>query len=1221
MLRKLALALLVLVACVVVALAALPWWLGAALGAAGPRFGATFETYQKIGYTRFALTDVKVVRPGLEVNASRVEVGTPLLWLFKRPGEVEVWSWSVTTAPVDDGAEDDKTEGWVPLRERLEEVVSQLERWLPPARAGAGEIAWPGGELRVSGAVWTPDEPTRLTLSALSWREQVADVEVKRLAGAATLVAEAHAADEAWDISVESDGPRLSARGRWWGQPVVATARFEEEGWLPAEARVEASGWTLPASRLRLDSVYQEIAGRARIDWSDEGFSLDAQAAGQPVDGGEAPPLNVVLRGAGGLDRLTIERLDVQVPGVDGRLSEPMVIGHDGRLESGESRFDLVVDLGKQRWFAGSGRVSGVARVTPRDDGLPLVNATLTSDGATVAEWTASKAAVEASLDWPMLSVETATVMLAGGDELTLSGRGDVQKRSLENGRVHARVSRATAERWLPDDSSFETLEMNATASGEWPTITHEGGARATGLRAGPLKPLALDVEWKGEGAVLSRVTLDATAGSTRVRASGAVGEDAARIEELSFTQDGAERLKLTEPVRVQWAPSLALGELRMTGTDGLIAGRLAWGGAGAVELEVKGFESVWLSELVELPKTAWSVTSLALTGRWDEGPLMFKAEGAGVLHLEGQRSAEVAFSAQGDGNGLRLEALRASMEQRVVARAEGNLPVTVHPAQTPVLRIDERGALALDAATEPHAFFWEQLSSLVGLAIIDPQVRIVVGGTAREPVGEATVNVAKLTADREGRLRAVPDIEWLDARVTADRAGVALDAFTMKVAGQTIHASGRLPVEQWAALLEDPLALARSQGQARIHIPDAEVAALARYAPAYLAPTGRLEVDVSLRRGGELEGVIRLKDAASRPLGPLGTLQAIGAEIVLSGRTVEFKELRASAGGQPVTLSGTVALPKGGEPKLNLTLRGERLPFVRQAGMLMRGDLDLRIVTGEDNLTRITGTTRLRESFFLMDVRALIPAGGPRSAPGRRPPYFSVDVLPFSDWLLDVAVDGDRFMRLRTPVFNGLTSARFRLGGTLGEPRAVGEAVVNEGRVLLPFATFEVRQGDVRLTETNPYEPRIALIGTSRRFGYDLRMELRGTAAKPELTFTSTPPLESEQVLLMVMTGETPQNEVSYSGRERATRLGAYLGQSLLRQLGGDPEATERLSISVGERISRQGRETYNAEYRLSPRWSLVGEYDEFDEYNVGVKWRVWSEKKPEETNDDASN
>ena len=57
----------------------------------------------------------------------------------------------------------------------------------------------------------------------------------------------------------------------------------------------------------------------------------------------------------------------------------------------------------------------------------------------------------------------------------------------------------------------------------------------------------------------------------------------------------------------------------------------------------------------------------------------------------------------------------------------------------------------------------------------------------------------------------------------------------------------------------------------------------------------------------------------------------------------------------------------------------------------------------------------------------------------------------------------------------------------------------------------------------------------------------------------------------------------------------------------------------STGEKISRQGRETYDIEYQLSDRWMLTGEYNEFDEYNAGVKWRVFGGKKPEERKENA--
>ena len=54
------------------------------------------------------------------------------------------------------------------------------------------------------------------------------------------------------------------------------------------------------------------------------------------------------------------------------------------------------------------------------------------------------------------------------------------------------------------------------------------------------------------------------------------------------------------------------------------------------------------------------------------------------------------------------------------------------------------------------------------------------------------------------------------------------------------------------------------------------------------------------------------------------------------------------------------------------------------------------------------------------------------------------------------------------------------------------------------------------------------------------------GTATLPVLKFSSSPPRNSEQVLLLVMAGETPNSEMSYSGNQRAVRFGAFLGKSL---------------------------------------------------------------------------
>jgi translocation and assembly module TamB len=377
------------------------------------------------------------------------------------------------------------------------------------------------------------------------------------------------------------------------------------------------------------------------------------------------------------------------------------------------------------------------------------------------------------------------------------------------------------------------------------------------------------------------------------------------------------------------------------------------------------------------------------------------------------------------------------------------------------------------------------------------------------------------------------------------------------------------------------------------------------------------LQVDLNYRRGGTMEGFLRLRDAASRPLGPLGVLQEINADLQMTGRKVELRSVTAKAGGQPVTLSGTIQLPADAAPRYDVALRGENLPFIRQTGLLVRGDLDLTLRTPAAGPPAISGTVRLRDSLFLSDVRAFLP-GGPKGG-ARQPPYFAVVTPPFEAWTLGVDISGGRFLRLRTAAFNGVASARFRLGGTLGEPRAIGEVMIDEGQVLMPFANFTVQQGTVRITEEHPHELAVFLRGTGRREGYELTLEITGTAEAPSIVFTSSPALDSEQLLLMVMTGAAPSNDITYSSTQRFARLGTYLGQSLLGSLGGDPTSADRLSIASGEDVSQQGRETYDVEYKLADRWKLVGEYDEFDDYNLGLKWRLYPGKREPEAPRDA--
>ena len=92
-----------------------------------------------------------------------------------------------------------------------------------------------------------------------------------------------------------------------------------------------------------------------------------------------------------------------------------------------------------------------------------------------------------------------------------------------------------------------------------------------------------------------------------------------------------------------------------------------------------------------------------------------------------------------------------------------------------------------------------------------------------------------------------------------------------------------------------------------------------------------------------------------------------------------------------------------------------------------------------------------------------------------------------------------------------------------------------------------------------------------------------------------------------MLTAGQMPRHEYSLSPEQRAGKVAFFLGKNLLSQFGLG-EQSERLTIRTGENISETGVSTYDVEYKLNKHWSLVGERDQFNAFNFGLRWKIYS-------------
>jgi translocation and assembly module TamB len=1199
-------------AAVLAALAAMPWWLGLALHPILWAKGIVFERYERVGYAQFRLHHVRYETARVLVSVDSLQTATPVVWLAQRFGEqpvVTANNWSLTILPSSPAAAESLSPapalGMPWLLALLRRVDHGLVRWLPRAQLDQGLVHGVGPDWSIAHVTW---QKNTLVLQGVLTAHGAYDVTLEP-GGIGPFVLTAHAIGSDAQLHLTWTGEEFKGTATWWNQPAQITAVYPAQGWTPTEASVTAANWVLPAARVKLAAPYASVLGDARLVWHDGAFDLTASARAQPAKDNPAPPFSAHAAAHGTFREFTLTAFDVEAPFATANLTAPVTFGFDHPLAAEAAQLRVTADLAKLPW--GNGQIHGTLKGTVTVTGnsaAPRQTFALDCDAVTLPGFTLQAAHVAGNLQWPRLELTTLQVQLDKTSHLEAHGLIDWQQRTLSGAALQASFTSAALARWLPAGLSWDIAVLSATAEGPFDAPRHQGTLQLTGLHSPQVQPMQLDATWQGAGSLAQTFSARVTANHSALEFAGRLEPHSLLLDKLELTYAGQKIWQLVARPHLKWSPFWQLDSLQLTGPVSQLTLQGPGGSDGTFTIALDHFKSAWLDDWLTRSDPPWQVQTLRASGHVQDDVLVFDTALTAQIGQPNQ-SAQIKLTAHGDAAGVRLQELTVSSADRVLTQATGRLPVSWWLQPRLHLQLDETGPLELSASTDPDSPLWTTLSANTHLTLTHPTARVSLKGTLRQPEGEVHVQVSKLGfAGKNGRC-SLPDATDLVLDLQFGRELVKLTGFSAQLDGQAVSVRGQIPMndDAWRKLWQQPAAFDWSEAEGQLAIPDADLAPLAKRAPEFMAALGRLQVQVELARGGKWTGELRVTNAATRPQPPFGTLQEINADLTLADHTLTVKSLSATLGGEPVTLTGSITLAPGAAPRIALDLKGEHLPLVRNSGLLVRSDLDLHATTNRAGVTQLTGNVTLRDSLVLANLNSLLPSG-PRSV-SRQPPYFSVQSEPFRHWPLDVNVRGREAVRVRTTVFSGTLSTQFHLGGTLGEPRAVGEVAVDQGLVLFPFATFKVQQGTLRLSEADPFHARVNLLGTASRRDYQLRIEVTGQLPEPVITLSSTPALDSTDVMLMVMTGRPPTGETSVaSSTQRLALFGAYLGRGVFDELGFGGE--DRLEVSSGQRISRQGQETYEVEYKLNNRWSLVGEYDELDSYNAGVKWRIYTQE-----------
>jgi outer membrane protein insertion porin family len=367
------------------------------------------------------------------------------------------------------------------------------------------------------------------------------------------------------------------------------------------------------------------------------------------------------------------------------------------------------------------------------------------------------------------------------------------------------------------------------------------------------------------------------------------------------------------------------------------------------------------------------------------------------------------------------------------------------------------------------------------------------------------------------------------------------------------------------------------------------------------------------------LSGKVAVRGGRLRLIGYPQTLESIDAEAIFEEQTLTLSSFHALQGGGEVSATGKIEF-KGIVPvSFHAAFTGANVVAAFPEGF--KGTYEGRLeIDGTPKRAMITGRIEVVRGLYTKNFDVGLFGGIHRE--------FEADSeSPFPrNLFLDVDVVAPGNVWLRNDVAKVEATGQIHLGGELARPEVTGRfAMVPGGTVRYRDVDYRIDYGTVDLTDPKRLNPYVDFRGHTRVAEYEIALHVEGTLEKFTYELTSTPPLASQDIISLLVTGRTLD---TLSGSASAAALpgdmAAYyfagllsstFGKQIQSSLGIDQLAITPLflkgasdptaRVTVGKQVSdavkilfsqdigTAQKQTYQVSWDASRRVRLIAESD----------------------------
>ncbi|HZZ68317.1 MAG TPA: translocation/assembly module TamB domain-containing protein [Phenylobacterium sp.] len=276
---------------------------------------------------------------------------------------------------------------------------------------------------------------------------------------------------------------------------------------------------------------------------------------------------------------------------------------------------------------------------------------------------------------------------------------------------------------------------------------------------------------------------------------------------------------------------------------------------------------------------------------------------------------------------------------------------------------------------------------------------------------------------------------------------------------------------------------------------------------------------------------------------------------------------------GGSVAGTGRISLVRDGVSSFRLDLKGFRL---------IDNDLATASATGQATVNRTAdGKVRLAGALTIdrADVAARVPTPSgvvvmdvvEKNRPADLPSGLPPPTAAGNGWALDVTLKANRGVFLKGHGLDAELSLNAHVGGTTAHPDLSGTARVVRGDYDFAGQRFEFDTSGVVYLSTKAEQVRLDLTATRDDPTLTASVRIRGTAARPEISLSSTPTLPSDEVLSQVLFGRTASQLSPIEAAQLASALSSLAGGGGFDVIGNlrTFAGLDRLAVGGGDATS----------------------------------------------------